>query len=244
MLNSETSYLCKKRMMEHEILPGKIKAVLFDLDGTLMETDDHMVQKVAGVLRRLRFRNPERCARRIVMKAETPVNGLITFFDRLGMDQAIMVLFRRQGQKAMPSGKPGIRLTHPIMAGAVEMIESLSRTYRLGLVTTNSKEEAEAFLEENGIRDYFGVVVARSSVARLKPHPEPILFAAALLGVTPNECLMVGDTTPDMRSAVAAGAFPVGVLCGFGTREELQKAGARMILDSTCQVAETFFFSI
>ena len=138
----------------------------------------------------------------------------------------------------MPSGKPGIRLTHPIMAGAVEMIESLSRTYRLGLVTTNSKEEAEAFLEENGIRDYFGVVVARSSVARLKPHPEPILFAAARLGVTPNECLMVGDTTPDMRSAVAAGAFPVGVLCGCGTRGELQKAGARMILDSTCQVAE------
>jgi phosphoglycolate phosphatase len=231
-------------MMEHEILPGKIKAVLFDLDGTLMETDDHMVHKVAGVLRWLRFRNPELWARRIVMKAETPVNGLITFFDRLGMDQAIMVLFRRKRQKAMPSGKPGIRLTHPIMAGAVEMIEILSRTYRLGLVTTNSKEEAEAFLEENGIRDYFGVVVARSSVTRLKPHPEPILFAAARLEVTPDECLMVGDTTPDMRSAVAAGAFPVGVLCGFGTREELQKAGARMILDRTSQVAETLFLSI
>ena len=130
------------------------------------------------------------------------------------------------------------------MAGAVEMIESLSRTYRLGLVTTNSKEEAEAFLEENGIRDYFGVVVARSSVARLKPHPEPILFAAARLEVAPGECLMVGDTTPDMRSAVAAGAFPVGVLCGFGTREELQKAGARMILDRTSQVDETLFLSI
>ena len=94
-------------MMEHEILPGEIKAVLFDLDGTLMETDDHMVQKVAGVLRRLRFRGPERGGRRIVMKAEKPGNGVITFFDRLGVGQGRMVLFRRQGRKAMPSRKTG-----------------------------------------------------------------------------------------------------------------------------------------
>ena len=225
------------QMMEQEKLPGNIRAVLFDLDGTLMETDDHMVERLARVLRRLCFRNPEVWARRIVMKAETPVNGLITFFDQLGMDRVLMALFRRQGPKGLSTRIAGIKYTHPMMAGAAEMMERLSRAYRLGLVTTNSKEEAQAFLEENGIAGYFGVVVTRHSVTRLKPHPEPVLFAAARLEVIPGECIMVGDTTPDMRSAVAAGAFPVGVLCGFGTREELLKAGARMIFDRTCQVA-------
>lgn len=213
------------------MLPEEIRAVLFDLDGTLMETDDHMAGKVTRVLRWFRFPHPERWARRVVMRAETPVNGMITFFDRLGLDRAVMALFHRKGRKG-PGKRP-----HPMMAGAAEMIEILSRDYRLGLVTTNSKEEAEAFLEENGIKDYFGVIVARNSVSRLKPHPGPILFAAARLEVTPGECIMVGDTTPDMKSAVAAGAFPVGVLCGFGTREELQNAGAAMILEETRQLA-------
>jgi len=49
---------------------------------------------------------------------------------------------------------------------------------------------------------------------------------------------MVGDTTPDMKAAVAAGVIPVGVLCGFGTREELLKAGALEVLEHTRFVAQ------
>lgn len=207
---------------------------MFDLDGTLMETDDHMVGRLAMVLSRLRLRNPVRLSRRMVMRAETPVNGLITFFDRLGLDRAVMALFRR-GKKVRGRA---VRPPHPMMTGVGEMLGSLKGKFRLGLVTSNSQEEAERFMAENGITGFFDVIVTRSSVRRLKPHPEPLLFAARHLGTEPGKCLMVGDTTPDMKSAVAAGAIPIGVLCGFGTERELLKAGAELILEETRQLTD------
>jgi phosphoglycolate phosphatase len=214
------------------MLKEEIDAVLFDLDGTLMETDDHMVKRLARFFSWFRPGNPERISRWVVMKAETPVNGLITFFDRLGIDQAVMMRF---GRKKKETG--AIRPPYPMMEGISYMLQMLKGKWKLGLVTTNSGAEAERFLAESGIAQYFDVVVSRGSVSRLKPHPEPLIFAARMLGVDPARCLMVGDTTPDMKSARAAGAIPVGVLCGFGTREELLKAGARFILEHTREVA-------
>jgi phosphoglycolate phosphatase len=67
----------------------------------------------------------------------------------------------------------------------------------------------------------------------MKPHPEPLFFAAKAMAVKPQECLMIGDTTIDIRTGVAAGAQTVGVLCGFGTEDELRRAGANLILRTT-----------
>ena len=64
-------------------------------------------------------------------------------------------------------------------------------------------------------------------------HPDPILFAARQMGVPPETCLMIGDTTVDMRAGKAAGAKTVGVLCGFGQEAELHHAGADLILATT-----------
>ncbi len=58
------------------------------------------------------------------------------------------------------------------------------------------------------------------------------------MGVQPDECLMIGDTTVDIRAAKAAGAQSIGVLCGFGQEEELQRAGDDLILESTALLAD------
>ncbi|HNZ69312.1 MAG: HAD family hydrolase [Bacteroidota bacterium] len=216
-----------------KLIKETIEAVLFDLDGTLMETDDEMVRKLTVFFSWFRLRDPERLSRRIVMKAETPVNGLISFFDRLGMDHAVLALFGTN-----KPGKRRVGSSHPMMEGVGEMLGLLKEKFRLGLVTTNSTADTVHFLEEKGIRFFFDVVVTRTSVKRLKPHPEPLLYAVAQLGVLPGRCIMVGDTTPDMKAAVAAGVIPVGVLCGFGTREELLKAGALEVLEHTRFVAQ------
>jgi len=215
------------------MLKETIEAVLFDLDGTLMETDDHTVERLAKILTWFRLPLPERKARWLVMKGEGPVNGMITLADRLGLDQ----LFSKtmMGSTRMnTSGKKPFRM----MEGAGQMLAQLKPFFRLGLVTTNSQAEAEAFLEKNNLSEIFDVVVSRFTTRRLKPHPEPLLFAAKQLGTVPERCLMVGDTTPDMKAAVAAGAIPVGVLCGFGTRDELLKSGARAILEHTREVVQ------
>lgn len=110
------------------------------------------------------------------------------------------------------------------------MLASLQGNYRLAVVTTRGEEEAEIFINENGLQGIFEVLVTRSSTRRLKPHPEPVLFAALKLKLPVDHCLMVGDTTQDIRSAKRAGALSAGVLCGFGTRNELEKAGATEVL--------------
>jgi phosphoglycolate phosphatase len=64
-----------------------------------------------------------------------------------------------------------------------------------------------------------------------------VRYAAKQLGVSVERCVMVGDTTVDVRSARRAGAQAVAVLCGFGERDELERAGAHVILEHTSQLA-------
>ena len=58
------------------------------------------------------------------------------------------------------------------------------------------------------------------------------------MGVAPENCLMIGDTTVDIRAGVASGAQTVGVLCGFGERDELERRGTNLILENTAELAD------
>jgi len=73
---------------------------------------------------------------------------------------------------------------------------------------------------------------------RLKPHPSPIQEAARRLNLPTSACLMIGDTSVDMHAARRAGAWRIGVLCGFGQEAELRRAGAQAILASTADLAD------
>jgi phosphoglycolate phosphatase len=205
----------------------EVQAVFFDLDGTLMDTDDQAAERIAKLLNRLGVRTPLLKARRLVMAAETPVNGIITLLDRLGLDNMLLPLWKSRKKKAV----------FRIIPGVEQMLQSLRGSYRLAVVTTRGADEAEMFISENGLTGIFELLVTRTSTRRLKPHPEPVLFAAGLMGVSPSACLMVGDTTQDIRSAGRAGALSIGVLCGFGTNNELVNAGANAILKNTSQLA-------
>lgn len=211
---------------------GAVEAVLFDLDGTLMDTDDQAVATLARYLQRLHWPHPQRTARRLVMAAETAGNALMTLIDVLGLDTPLMAftdrLCRLRGLRT--------RADFRIMAGVAGMLRRLDGHYRLAVVTTRGQGEARAFLEQYGLRDVFEVLVTRESTRRYKPHPAPVRHAASLLGVPVERCVMVGDTTVDVKSARRAGAWAVGVLCGFGEREELERAGAHVILEHTAQL--------
>jgi phosphoglycolate phosphatase-like HAD superfamily hydrolase len=83
----------------------------------------------------------------------------------------------------------------------------------------------------------FEILVTRESTWRLKPHPAPVRHTAQCLGIPVESCVMVGDTTVDVKSARRAGAWAVAVLCGFGEREELERAGAHLILEHTSHLS-------
>lgn len=214
-----------------------VRAVLFDLDGTLIETDDHMVQVWAQRFRFLgRLLSEDRrsaLARRILMSLEVFVNGALVLADRLHLDS---VLFRLGD---WPRRLRGIRRADDFVAvaGALDAVRLLHRRqYAVGLVTSRDRAETQRFLAQFGLADLFGAVITRDDVQRLKPHPMPVRMAAEKLGVKPAECVMVGDTNVDTRSAKAAGALAVGVLCGFGEPGDFGEAD--LVVDSPAKLGD------
>jgi HAD superfamily hydrolase (TIGR01509 family) len=203
-----------------------VDAVFFDLDGTLMDTDDQMVESLALRLQRLGRPGVDRAARWVVMAAESPMNGLLTLLDIVGLDAPLLGLwqwFRRLRGVTTPD--------YRLMEDADVVLAALKHRYQLGVVTTRGREDAEAFLDQHNLRDLFDTVVTRETTWRLKPHPDPILEAARQLDVPVERSVMVGDTTMDVKSARRAGAKSVAVCCGFGERDELEQADADVVLE-------------
>lgn len=215
-----------------------IEAVLFDLDGTLIDTDDTLIAQWERRLARLAWlfpnRDPRPLLRRALMQAETPGNAFISLLDALYLDGVFASLgerlYRARGLATPKTATP--------IVGVDALLIALTARYPLAVVTTRVRRQAEVLLAASGLPPVFRAIIGALDVRRMKPHPEPIQKAAQLLGVAPEHCLMVGDTEVDIRAARAAGAWAVGVLCGFGERGELERAGAHLILETTPLLAD------
>lgn len=211
----------------------RIRALCFDVDGTLSDTDDVYAQKVVRYLPGFLFRNPQHAARRIVMWVESPGNALIGLPDIIGLDDELLGLWEWLNRK-----RPRPMKHFMMVPGVREMLERLHGKYPMAVVSARDDKSTRAFLDQFGLSGYFQEIVTAITAEHTKPYPDPILYAAEKLGVAPGNCLMIGDTTVDMRAGVAAGAQTVGVLCGFGEQDELKRRGADLILDNTAELAD------
>lgn len=218
---------------------SRIKAICFDIDGTLSDTDDQVVEKLARLLGPLQWLSHRldriRLARKMVMALETPGTLLYSIPDRLHLDDELAWIMERMSRWARQ--KPHF----PLMAGARELLQRTHQRYPLVIVTARDRQAADRFLEQHGLRPFFQHIISGQTCEHTKPYPDPILFSAKLLGVSPTNLLMVGDTTVDILSARRAGAQSVGVLCGFGEEPELRRAGADLILRTTSLLSTHLF---
>ena len=210
----------------------RIHALCFDVDGTLSDTDDVYVKRVVRFLPRRLFRNPERTARRFVMWVESPGNTLIGLPDIIGLDDELLSLWEWLNRR-----RPRPMKHFLLVPGVKEMLESLQSKYPMAVVSARDESSTLAFLEKFGLTGYFQEIVTAITARHTKPFPDPILYAADKMNVAPENCLMIGDTTVDIRSGKSAGTQTVGVLCGFGEENELKRWGADIILESTAQLA-------
>ncbi len=211
---------------------ARVRALCFDLDGTLLETDDALVRALE---RWLVWRPADRrraLARRLIMAAEGPANAFLALVDRLGVDQALGPLLDRLHRRR---GLTSVGALRPV-AGALPALHRLAGRYPLALVTAREARSASAFLETFHLASEVHCIATARTTRRGKPDPAPILWAASCLAVAPSACLVVGDTTVDIRAGRSAGAQTVGVLCGFGERQELERAGADLILGSVAEL--------
>ncbi len=218
--------------------PARVRALCFDVDGTLSDTDDQIVDRIAAFLTKLPFlsgRNSTRLARRIVLDAETPVNTLYGLADRLGIDDELSQVRAHLGQ--IRRGELTAE-DHLAVPGIDEMIETLAVHYPMCAISTGSAGRVEHFFETVGLRHHFTALVTAQTTDRMKPYPDPVHYAAEQMGVTAAECVMIGDTVVDMIAGNSAGAQTIGVLCGFGTEDELRREGADEIVGATPDVVE------
>jgi HAD superfamily hydrolase (TIGR01549 family) len=214
---------------------SRIKALCFDVDGTLSDTDDLYAQKIVDLLPRFLFPNPMQTARRIVMWVEAPGNALLGFADTIGLDDEMVAFIDWINRHRQHTLKQFL-----LVPGVDQMLAVMKGRFPLSIVSARDEKSTLRFLDQFDLTKYFDVIVTGLSAPHTKPYPDPILLAAQKLGVSPGECLMIGDTTVDMRAGKAAGAQTLGVLCGFGEEPELKQLGADLILKSTSDLPEVF----
>ena len=216
----------------------RIRALCFDVDGTLRDTDDQYVERIARWLAPLRFlikqRDVRPMARRLVMVIESPATMLYSLPDRLGLDNHL----ERIAQALYRLSPPHTSDTFAIVAGVQPMLDSLARRYPLAIISARNERITRAFLEYHDLTKYFTCVATAQTCAHAKPYPDQIIWAAAQMKISADSCLMIGDTTMYIRAGNQAGAQTVGVLCGFGEERELLHAGADLIVASTSQLMD------
>jgi phosphoglycolate phosphatase-like HAD superfamily hydrolase len=216
---------------------GRIKALCFDVDGTLSDTDDQFV------LRLVRWLSPihaiyhrfevHRVARKMVMLTEGPGNWAYGLADRLGLDGKFVAL----GDILYRLGIGGSERPFQLIEGVEEMLASLHQHYALSIISIRGARMTTQFLKQFNLGQYFEAIATSQTCRHTKPYPDPLTWVAAKLDVPASTCVMVGDTVPDILSGKRVGAQTVGVLCGFGEKRELEEAGADLILNSTAELA-------
>jgi len=216
---------------------SRIQAICFDVDGTLSDTDDVMVAQLAELLFPFNFLFPEKdpikMARGFVMETEGTANFLMGLTDRVGLDDEIFAVKDWMVRLAKREVQP-----FQLIRGVKEMLDSLCPRYPLAVVSARDTTSTMSFLEQFDLVHYFKTIVTDQTCKHTKPYPDPILWAAEQMGVKPQSCLMVGDTSVDIRAGQAAGSQTIGVLCGFGEASELRLLGADMILSTTPELVQ------
>ncbi len=211
---------------------SRIRAVCFDVDGTLSDSDDVYAREYASWIRRIPFvQHPEALGRRLVMWLESPGNLVMSTSDAIGLDSvavpAIDWLYRHVPRKPTQ---------YVVVPGVAEMLPRLKQRYPLAAISARDERNTIGFLRDCDLLGYFDVVMTALSARHTKPYPDPILLAAKKMGVLPENCLMIGDTTVDIRAGKAAGAQTIAVLCGFGEEPELRRLGPDLIARTTADV--------
>ena len=214
---------------------ARVRALCFDVDGTLSDTDDLYTRRLVRWIPRRLFPDPQRIARRLVMWVESPGNALMGLPDRLHLDDELAALISWLSRRRHRQWKSFL-----LVPGVDAMLARLHGRFPLAVVSSRDAQTTRAFLEHFKLTRYFDVVVTSLSAPHTKPYPDPVLFAAEKMGVDPKSCLMIGDTNVDIRAGKTAGAQTVWVLCGFGEEKELRRRGADLILQSTAEVGDLF----
>jgi HAD superfamily hydrolase (TIGR01509 family) len=217
--------------LEHRKL--KVGAVMFDLDGTLIDSIDIYFTIVEKTLERLKL--PAVSRNQILAAAESD-----DFKWELILPQKVL----NRKEKIIDEAWAMISEIAPQMfAGNLDLIQGAERSVeimaqnglKIGLVTSTQRKYLELKmqpLKDAGVDKLFEAIITSDDVAMKKPAPDPLIACARQLDMKPDSCVYVGDTTTDIKAGKAAGMRTVGVLTGFDDYESLNRENPDAIIDS------------
>lgn len=215
-----------------------IQAVFFDFNGVIIDDEPLHMKAFGEALKEVEIELTER-----------------DYFDSLGMDDVTFVraAFGRAGRELTDEVMRGVIESEaakhralieeqlPLFPGVVTFIKALSRAYPLGVVSMAGRDEVDYALHRAGLDASFAVIVTAEAVGACKPDPACYNKALELLNdrrrqsqvlsVRPDECLVVEDSPPGIRSARAAGMRTLGVTNTVAERA-LREAGADVVTRS------------
>jgi len=190
-------------------MTGAIKGVLFDLDGTLLDTALDMTEALNALRAQegLGALSNETVRCQVSHGGHALVRlgfGTLPPDDHEAMRMRLLDIYRRQLAKHTQ-----------LFEGGDEMLTELERRgLAWGIVTNKPGWLTDPLLVEVNLHKRARAVVSGDTLAQRKPHPLPLLHAAAAMGVDPTHCVYVGDAERDMQAAQAAGMY--ALVAGFG----------------------------
>lgn len=209
-----------------------VRTILFDLDGTILDTNDliieSFIQSLKGVV-------PEPFGREhIIPSMGQPLSAQMQLFSGLEDVSHLVAAYREINLRLHDDYVKPFPGVQEVLAGLQ------AHGIQLGIVTTKMRMTTERGLRYAGLYDYImprGIVTI-DDVMNPKPHPEPVLMAVEALGADPAATLMVGDSVVDIEAAEAAGVASVGVAWSLKGEEKLRQSGARHIIHDMRELYE------
>ncbi len=186
----------------------KIKAILFDHDGTIVDSEKAHFEMWRNVL--IEYNVELSYEEYVSQYAGIPTtSNAITIAENHSLDATPFELVKAKNEQ---SKQYLSKQAFPLMNGAIDSIRYFHKQgYKIGIVTGAGREGVAVSLVEHGLEQYVSVCISGDDVVNSKPAPDCYLLAADKLGFQPTECLAIEDTYNGSLAAIGAGIKCVGV---------------------------------
>lgn len=209
---------------------AKIKAVLFDNDGTLADTFDAIQQSMHVAMKQVLGHDiPD--VELLHMVGRPLLEQMEHFAERPDQVDPLVQVYRAHNEKDLFERSPAF----PGLMDALQDLQEMG--YRLGVVSSKRQHLVRGGLEASGLAPFFELINGIEQSSKHKPEPDPLLDAARMMDLYPYECVYVGDSPYDIQAAHAAGMDSIAVSWGkFFTGSELLLCEPNMLINEPAQL--------